>query len=101
MPFCRDPEHPKGVASEALQSSSSNMRNPAQHEGGEAKVEKAGSSSNENLRVVGMKKRVMGKGVEVRDRAELMERIKRGESPTWIPSKAVSIRHLTFQFILC
>ena len=24
------------------------------------------------------------------DRAELMERIKRGESPTWVPNKAVS-----------
>lgn len=24
------------------------------------------------------------------DRAELMERIKRGESPTWIPNQAVS-----------
>ena len=25
------------------------------------------------------------------DRAELIERIKRGESPTWVPNKAVSV----------
>lgn len=29
-------------------------------------------------------------GAYTSDRAELMERIKKGESPTWVPSKAVS-----------
>lgn len=28
-------------------------------------------------------------GIRTSDRAELIERIKRGESPTWVPNKAV------------
>ena len=73
------------------------MRNPAEGGVGEVEMENAsssgGSRSNENARMSGVRKKTTAKGVEVRDRAELMERIKRGESPTWIPSKAVGIFH--------
>ena len=31
------------------------------------------------------------RGACTSDRTELMERIKKGESPTWVPSKAVSL----------
>ena len=41
----------------------------------------------------GKEGRMSNKGeVICSDRAELMERIKRGESPTWIPNQAVSRR---------
>ena len=29
------------------------------------------------------------RGVQISDRGELIERIKRGESPTWVPNRAV------------
>ena len=42
--------------------------------------------------------RVGNKGEAVcSDRAELMERIKRGESPTWVPNQAVSRPYLDFR----
>ncbi|MCJ1309517.1 hypothetical protein MMC25_003177 [Agyrium rufum] len=45
-------------------------------------------SANEILSATSLSERVQ-KDVEVRDRAELMERIKRGEHAKWVPSKAL------------
>ena len=65
------------------------MRNPAEDSGVEPKTSEASSSSSDSLKTMTTRRKNATKGVEVRDRTELMERIKRGESPTWIPSKAV------------
>ena len=98
MPLYHDPGRLKGEEAEVISSASPIMRNPTKDYGGKADMDEknsiGGSRANENLRMLGVRKKPMGKGVEVRDRTELMERIKRGESPTWIPSKAVGILHL-------
>ena len=60
-------------------------------ENGERKTE------NQNLEDVGQPtklesqlRRIDGARMETSDRVELIERIKRGESPTWVPGRAVS-----------
>jgi hypothetical protein len=41
-------------------------------------------------RVESLLRRLEGARMETSDRVELIERIKRGESPTWVPGRAVS-----------
>ena len=43
---------------------------------------------------IGSTERESGPGVETSDRQDLMERLKRGESPTWVPNRKVGPDHL-------
>lgn len=47
-------------------------------------------------RVESLLRRLEGARMETSDRVELIERIKRGESPTWVPGRAVSGYSLPF-----
>jgi hypothetical protein len=58
----------------------------------EPKPVENGTRDREDVRMADLENlsRVESARMETSDRVELIERIKRGESPTWVPGKAVS-----------
>lgn len=58
----------------------------------------AEESKNVTLDAFDVPKLALGRGSEVSDREELMHRIKRGESPTWVPNRKVCQGKVQYEY---